>query len=473
MYFNHFKNYFSFFFLLIFFQHQINFAQNVANTQNSLVEVPISMKVSDIENALNAKYTDVVFEDNNFDSGGYGVFAIKVQKLENFKITGKESTNILESYAVLKSHIKGVAKIDFFGMTLDKNIDQFISLKVWLASKLEVLPHWEAKTQTDLVKYEWIDEPVLDFGLLQLPMADIANSMIRSQKKEFLQKFDDQLAKYIDIKKPISDAWNIFQQPQMISEWEGDKVYLQMQGQKIGLTPLVFIQNKLNTGVQVQCNAQGSVRQKTNFLPNPLPNYNPIEKIGNFTQISAIGKVERTLVIEKCKKIFGTQEFTYKKYSAKIKDINLTPHPQKKDVWVITLDMLGSVNGKVIVEGIPVYDPKDKQIEIKKLQYRIEGDSDFPKFAEWLFKSKIKNQIRKAIEEPLNAQVAQVKAEIAKSLAKYPLEDENKKNIGEIQGILEEFYVSDFGLDNDFMTAKITAKAKASVIMNGELGIKN
>ncbi len=448
----------------IFFIQTI-FAQKNINTPISLVEIPISAYITDIETSLNKKYPDVVFEDNNFDGGGYGTFAIKVRKLENIKLTGKENTNILESYAVLKADVKGVAKIDFFGGTLDQNIDQNISMRVWLASELTILPAWTAKTRTTLVKYEWIDEPVLDFGLLQLPMTDIVNSMIKNQKQEFLQKFDEQLAKYVDIKQPIQNAWNTFQQVQHISDWEGDKVFLQMKGQKIGLTPLVFSQNMLNLGLQVPCEAMGSVREKPEIQTNPLPEYYNIENIKDQTTITALGKVSRNLVIEKCKKIFGTQEFTYKKYNAKIKDINLSPHPEKKDVWVITLDMLGSVNGKVIVEGIPVYDEKSKKIEIQKIKYRIEGDSDFPKFAEWLFKSKIKNQIRKAIEEPLNQQVAEIKAEITKILAKYPLEDDKKQNIGEIQGTLQDFYLHDFALENDFMTAKVFVKVKAKVFL--------
>jgi hypothetical protein len=394
----------------------INFCIFSQEALYSEIGVPVKLSVKTIEQTMNQKMKDTIFYDPKFKSD-YGVFNVLVKKLEPVKLAGVENQTKVNIKSAFKVFMKGTLETNFLGIEIKFPLDQAISMKVWLNTIFDLEKNWQLTTKTTMEKHDFLDNPMLDLGLVQLPLRIVADAMIAQNKEFFTTQLDEQLKPYLSWKVPIQEAWNNLQQPLPLSEWEKDTIWVQMQPQNINMTKLNCQKDTFYTHLKIPLKSIGKVKQKPSLQIQLLPDYNVLPEKTPFGELKIKTQIDRNLAEEKINKMFVNQEFENGKYKSKVQKI--TFYNAKKGLWGIEIDMKGTINGKLFLEAIPKNN-KGK-IEIKDLTYRIEGEKNFSKFGEWLFKGKIKKQMRKAIEEPINAQIDWMKKEIEKTIKKYKI----------------------------------------------------
>lgn len=442
---------------LVFFVSFVSIFYGQNNHKMSEIGVPVRLTVLTIETEMNKKLKDTVFRDDKFKSD-YGIFDVTARKIAPIKIKGEEKGNKINIESTFRLVIKGNLETSFLGIPISMPIDQQIAMKVWLSSIFSLEKNWQLLTKTTLEKHEWLEEPILDLGLMKLPLTKIADAMLEQNKESFAKQLDDQMKPHLSWKKPITEAWDNMQTAMPIAEWEKDTVWASMQAENIAMTALICQKDTFFTWLKIPIKAVGTIKDKPKNNNKNLPDFTLLTEKPAFGELKIKTFIDKNLAEQKMQKIFGEQEFEFKKYKSKVEKISI--YNAKNNLWGVELQMKGSINGKMFVEAIPIN--KKGKIEIQKLTYRIDGESDFPAFAEWLFKGKIKKQIKKAIEEPLNQQIEAMKKEIEKKLENYLVPPYAK-----IQGKLKQFDWNNFILTEKSIEADLNIKGEWNVEMIG------
>jgi len=91
-------------------------------------------------------------------------------------------------------------------------------------------------------------------------------------------------------------------------------------------------------------------------------------------------------------KRFDVSEGVFKKHII-VKQVTVASDPAGR--MLIKLDFTGSFNGTTFFTGNPVYNPGNKTIEVKDLDYDLQTKNLFLKTAKWLFAGKIESELKK------------------------------------------------------------------------------
>ncbi|MCU0443774.1 MAG: DUF4403 family protein [Microscillaceae bacterium] len=426
----------------------------------SSIQTPIYLGVKVIEDEINKRYPDLLYEMKDYDTKGSGVFSAKVWKLEKIVVSGAENTNRLLSQTTLKIWIKGDYQTEVLGLAVSYPIEQTIAMKIWVSSEISLTKDWQVQTKTKIESYEWLEKPTLDLGLVKIPLTSVADRMIKQQQADYTRQFDDVVKKYLQIRPQIEQAWRTFQTPTAVSEFRKDSTWLTLKPNELVISPLVFQANQVVTYLKVKTLAEAVVGDKpaaVKYQRLPAVKHESLNQ--NAFEFRILGKISRALAIQKAKEIFMPEVYEYKKYKAKITDLNIYG---ANDKMVIELAMEGSIDGKIYLTGKPVYDRKSQLMQIIDLSYKLEGTGAFSKFAEWLFRGRIKKQIEKAIEEPVNAQLQAIRQDLEKTLANYNLD---KNTV--LKGTLNDFYFDKISLTQENIFSEVYLKGNFTLTLLG------
>ena len=123
----------------------------------SFINIPISVKLKDIENQTNALLKGLIYEDNTIEDDD---IEIKIWKLAPITIKNDENSkgNKIKITLPLKAKIKYRVGTSTLGMNLYKTNEFNLNGVVTLTSDLG-LTNWQLKSKTDLKSLEWVESP--------------------------------------------------------------------------------------------------------------------------------------------------------------------------------------------------------------------------------------------------------------------------------------------------------------------------
>jgi hypothetical protein len=113
-------------------------------------------------------------------------------------------------------------------------------------------------------------------------------------------------------------------------------------------------------------------------MPNTLTAN--IVAVSNYTDASSI-----------ITKNFAGQEFVSGKKKIKVQNVTIW---HKKGKIIISLDIIGSVNGTVYLTGIPQFNETSKEIYFDQMDYALETKNKLLQTANWLAQGIILNKIQ-------------------------------------------------------------------------------
>lgn len=424
--------------------------------QNSVLNVPIRMSVQTLQKEINEELKSLIYAANDLPGMGGTRLSIKVWKLRDITFEGKG--NQLLTYAPLKVWVQGKINVNVLGVQLAKNIEQVLKLQVNINTTMGLRKNWRLHTTSFLTSYQWIEKPSLNLGLIKIDVSSMIDQYIEQEKSTLLRQFDQQIQQHLDFKKQIQEAWHTFQSPFATSEWGEEKTWLTLEPKNLVLTDLSF-QNKelvVHAGVEAKAHAQLS-KTPNPTSPKPLPALHQVPEVADKVEMHIQGKISKELAIEKAKEVFTkeTYEFRNGKYKIDIKDLSIYGSGEK---MVIQLDLEGSVEGRVYLTGIPVYNAKTDQLEVTEFDYVMNARADISKFIRWLFAKKIKKQLKKSMEESIHAQIQAIRKDIEKNLHNYPINNNSVLN-----GELKDFYFDKIYMTKDTVFARVMLTGNFSI----------
>ena len=173
----------------------------------SFINLPISIKLKDIENQTNSILNGLIYEDNNIEDDD---IEMKVWKQAPITITndkavsGDKIKTILPLKAIVKYRI-GTKKmgVEFYD-TREFNLDGIVTL----ISDTGLI-NWKLNTKTELKSLDWNESPTMTIFGKNIPVTYLINPAIKIFKSKIEKKIDDAIAKSMDFKSKNCSQYSL------------------------------------------------------------------------------------------------------------------------------------------------------------------------------------------------------------------------------------------------------------------------
>lgn len=360
----------------------------VYETSPSFINLPITVKLKDIENQTNSILNGLIYEDTTIEDDD---IELKIWKLAPILITNESATttNKIKTILPLKATVK--YRIGTRSMGIDLyNIKEFnLNGTVTLSSEVS-LNNWQLTTKTALKSLEWNESPTMTVLDKNIPVTYLIIPAVQLFKSKIERKIDEAIEKSMDFKPNVlSTLENLCTPIQMNEDYES---WLRIVPVEIYSTAAKLKNDSFLLQMGMKCYMETIIGQKpeTKFDATKIT-LKAVTKIPNqvTTTIVAVSSYEDASKI--IRKNFNGQEFGEGSKKVKVQDVSIW---HKNGKMVIALDLTGSVNGKIYLAGFPKYDEKSKEIYFDQLDYVLDTKNKLMRTANWLAQGLILRKIQ-------------------------------------------------------------------------------
>lgn len=422
----------------------------------SFINLPITIKLKDIENQTNTILNGLIYEDNNIEDDD---IEIKIWKLAPIKIEadpanpGKKIKTILPLKALVKYRIGtkqlGVELYD----TREFNLNGVITLNSSVG-----LTNWKLNTKTELKSLDWNESPTMSVFGKNMPVTYLINPAVSIFKSKIEKSIDAAIEKSMDFKPNVLAALEKICTPfQMNEQYES---WLRIVPIEIYSSDAVLKNDSFLLEMGMKCNMETLVgkQPESKFNASKIV-LKPVTKIpkqitANIAAVSSYKDASKIMT-----RNFAGQEFGTGSKKITVKNVEIW---HKEGKMIIALDVLGTVNGTLYLNGFPKYNQQSKELYFDKLDYVLDTKSKLTRTANWL----MQGYILKKMEESCRYSIQPNLEEGKKSMLTY------LKNYSPMPGVfvngkMEDIEFQKIELTNQAIIAFIKVNGTVNVSVNG------
>ncbi|MFV8371013.1 DUF4403 family protein [Flavobacterium sp. LB2P74] len=422
----------------------------------SFINLPISVKLKDIENQTNSLLNGLIYEDNNIEDDD---IEMKIWKLAPITIkndngaNGQKIKTILPLKAIVKYRI-GTKKmgVELYN-TKEFNLDGVVTLVSEAG-----LTNWKMNTKTELKSLDWNESPTMTVFGKNIPVNYLINPGIKLFKSKIEKKIDDAIAKSMDFKPNVLAALEKICVPFQMSDTYDS--WLRIVPIEIYSTNAKLKNDTFVLEMGMKCNMETLIgkQPESKFNASKIV-LKPVSKIpqeitANIVAVSTYVEASKLMT-----KNFAGQEFGSGSKKVKVQNVAIW---HKNGKMIIALDVLGSLNGIIYLSGFPQYNDKTKEVYFDQLDYALDTKNKLMRTANWLAQGII---LRK-IEQNCRYSIRPNLEEGQKSMMTY------LKNYSPMQGVfvngkMEEIQFQKIQLTNQAIIAFIKVQGTVNVSVDG------
>ncbi|TDE31941.1 DUF4403 family protein [Flavobacterium ranwuense] len=422
----------------------------------SFINLPIIVKLKDIENQTNSLLNGLIYEDNNIEDDD---IEMKIWKLAPITIkndngaNGQKIRTVLPLKAIVKYRI-GTKKmgVELYN-TKEFNLDGVVTLLSDVG-----LTNWKMNTKTELKSLDWNESPTMTVFGKNVPVTYLINPGIKLFKSKIEKKIDDAIAKSMDFKPNVLAALEKICAPfQMSDTYES---WLRIVPIEIYSTNAKLKNDTFVLEMGMKCNMETLIGKQpeskfnaSKIILKPVSKI-PQEITANIVAVSTYLEASKLMT-----KNFAGQEFGSGSKKIKVQNVAIW---HKNGKMIIALDVLGSVNGTIYLAGFPQYNDKTKEVYFDELDYALDTKNKLMRTANWLAQGLILRKIEQSCRYSIKPNLE----EGQKSMMTY------LKNYSPMQGVfvngkMEEIQFQKIQLTNQAIIAFIKVKGTVNVSVDG------
>jgi hypothetical protein len=422
----------------------------------SYINLPVSIKLKDIENQTNTLLNGLIYEDNNIEDDN---IEIKVWKQAPITITndhGKEGEKI-KTVLPLKVWVKYRIGTKTMGVDLHKTQEFNLNGIVTLLSSVS-LNNWRLSSKTTLKSLNWVESPTMTVFGKNMPVTYLINPAISLFKSKIEKSIDIAIEDSMDFKPNVMEALSKICTPFEMSETY--KSWLRIVPIEAYSTNAKLKNDSFLLNMGMKCNMETTIGKKpeSKFEANKIV-LKAVDKIpeqisANIAAVSTYQEASRLMTTN-----FVGQEFGSGSKKVKVQNVAIW---HKDGKLVIALDLLGSVNGTIYLTGIPQYNDTTKEIYFDKLDYVLDTKSRLMRTANWLAQGIILNKIQASCRYSIKQNLDEAKQSMMGYLKNYsPMPGVF------INGKMEDIQFQKIELTNQAMIAFIKVNGNINVAIDG------
>lgn len=356
----------------------------------SFVNLPISVKLKDVENQTNALLNGLIYEDNNIEDDN---IEMKIWKLapitiENDKesVDGKIKT-VLPLKALVKYRI-GTKKL---GVELYNTKEFNLNGVVTLMSDVS-LTNWKLNTKTELKSLDWNESPTMVVFGKNVPVTYLMTPAIKIFKSKIEKSIDAAIEKSMDFKPNVLAALEKICTPFQMSE--AYQSWLRIVPIEIYSTNAKLKNDTFLMEMGMKCTMETLIGNKpeSKFDATKIT-LKPVAKIPNQITANIAAVSTYTEASKIMTKNFAGQEFGSGNKKVKVQKVYIW---HQKGKMVIALDVLGTVNGTIYLTGFPQYNEQTKEVYFDQLDYALDTKNKLMRTANWLAQGLILRKIQES-----------------------------------------------------------------------------
>ncbi|PZX93550.1 hypothetical protein DOS84_08995 [Flavobacterium aquariorum] len=422
----------------------------------SYINLPVSIKLKDIENQTNTLLNGLIYEDNNIEDDNIEIKVWKQAPITIVNDHGKEGEKI-KTVLPLKIWAKYRIGTKTMGVDLYKTQEFNLNGVVTLLSSVN-LNNWRLSSKTTLKSLDWVESPTMTVFGKNMPVTYLINPAVSLFKSKIEKSIDTAIEDSMDFKPNVMEALSKICTPLEMSETY--KSWLRIVPIEAYSTNAKLKNDSFLLNMGMKCNMETSIGKKpeSKFEANKII-LKAVDKIPE--QISA--NIAAVSTYQEASKLMTTnfvgQEFGSGSKKVKVQNVAIW---HKEGKLVIALDLLGSVNGTIYLTGIPQYNDTTKEIYFDKLDYVLDTKSKLMRTANWLAQGII---LRK-IEESCRYSIKQNLDEAKQSMMTY-LKNYSPMPGVFINGKMEDIQFQKIELTNQAMIAFIKVNGNINVAIDG------
>ena len=422
----------------------------------SYINLPVSVKLKDIENQTNTLLNGLIYEDNNIEDDN---IEIKVWKQAPITITNDHAAAGEKIKTVLPLKIWAKYRIGTKTMGVDLYKTQEFNLNgvITLLSSVS-LNNWRLSSKTTLKSLDWVESPTMTVFGKNMPVTYLINPAVSLFKSKIEKSIDTAIEDSMDFKPNVMDALSKICTPFEMSE--AYKSWLRIVPLEVYSTNAKLKNDSFLLNMGMKCNMETLIGKKpeSKFEANKII-LKAVEKIpeqisANIAAVSAYQEASNIMTAN-----FVGQEFGSGSKKVKVQNVAIW---HKDGKMVIALDLLGAVNGTIYLNGIPQYNDTTKEIYFDKLDYVLDTKSKLMRTANWL----AQGIVLKKIEENCRYSIKQNLDEAKQSMMTY-LKNYSPMPGVFINGKMEDIQFQKIELTNQAMIAFIKVNGTINVSIDG------
>lgn len=346
----------------------------VYETTTSFINLPVSIKLKDIENQTNALLTGLIYEDNNI---GDDDVELKIWKLSPISLANENGK--IKTVLPLKALAKYRVGTDKLGVALYNTSEFNLNGIITLISEVK-LSNWKLKTVTRLESLDWNESPTTTVFGKAIPITYLINPTVRIFKSKIEKSIDAAILKSMDFQPNVLDALEKISTPFQMSETYDS--WLRIVPVELYTTDAQLQKEAIAMEMGLKCLMETLIGQKptSKFNRNTII-LKPVSKMpshitANIAAVSTYMDASRIMT-----KNFAGQQFGSGSQKITVNNVALW---HKNDKMVIELDLVGSLNGRIYLTGFPQYNEHTKEIYFDQLDYAVDTKSALIRTANWL-----------------------------------------------------------------------------------------
>lgn len=422
----------------------------------SFINLPVSVKLKDVENQTNALLNGLIYEDNNIEDDN---IEMKIWKLAPISIENnlESPEGKIKTVLPLKALIKYRIGTKTLGVALYNTKEFNLNGTVTLVSDV-VLTNWKLGTKTELKSLDWNESPtMLVFGK-NVPVTYLINPAVKLFRSKIEKKIDTAIEKSMDFKPNVLTALEKICTPFQMSEaYESwlRIVPLEVYSTTAKLKNDTFL---LEMGMKATMETLIGKKPESKFDATKII-LKPVTKIpnqitANIAAVSTFSEASKIMT-----KNFGGQEFGSGSKKVKVQKVDIW---QKNNKLVIALDVSGSVNGTIYLTGFPQYNGQTKELFFDKLDYALDTKNKLMRTANWLAQGLVLRKIQESCRYSLTPNLEEGKQNMMKYL----------KNYSPVPGVfvngkMEDIQFQKIQLTNNAIIAFIKVNGTVNVAVDG------
>ncbi len=433
-------------------------AAPVYTPQLSSIVVPVSISIAAMENRLNQEVSGVLYKDDNLNDDNVAVTVSKKGRM-SIKAEGDKV------YFSVPLHIyaKGRWKWDpcKFCPAIDKTEDTSFDMIIKTESKIGLTEDYRINTVTS-GDFEWGNtKPTLELGPLKIGLARFVEPALRQQMGTLSKQLDKELQQHLDMKKYVTDAWLLLQEPVKLDE--GMNAWLSVVPQEVRMAPLQAKNGNLNTRLAITSYITVSTDGKPQLKPNRnLPKLIVDKRLADDIQVGLTTIIPYAYTSKLLQEQVANQTYKFDggKSQLTVKHAAITPGGEQ---LVLMLDVDGKTKaglftkkivGKVYLRGTPYYDATTASIKVRNVDYDLETKDRLLSTANWLAKNKFVDMIQQQVNFPVQQQLNDTKKLLQTSLDKQGRVHESLL----LRGTIHDITPQDIFLTPEGIKAVVNAK---------------
>jgi hypothetical protein len=362
----------------------------VYETSPSFINLPISVKLKDVENQTNTLLNGLIYEDNNIEDDN---IEMKIWKLapisiENDKESAGQKIKTILPLKVLFKYRIGTKKL---GVELYNTKEFNLNGVVTLLSDVG-LTNWKLNTKTELKSLDWNESPTMVVFGKNVPVTYLMTPAIKIFRSKIERSIDAAIEKSMDFKPNVLAALEKICTPFQMSE--AYESWLQITPVEIYSTDAVLKNDTFLMDMGMKCTMTTLIgkQPESKFEASKII-LKPVSKIpnqitANIAAVSTFAEASKIMT-----KNFAGQEFGSGNKKVKVQKVDIW---HKNDKMVIALDVLGSVNGTIYLTGFPQYNEQTKELFFDKLDYVLDTKNKLMRTANWLAQGLVLRKIQES-----------------------------------------------------------------------------